>query len=105
MDRRITIQQPVTVADAHNEQSTEWEAVFVCLPAAMEPHSGGSEDERGNMISAAVTTEWTTRFISPRPQANWRILDEYSGLVYDIVAPPVEMGRRQGLNYKTAQRQ
>lgn len=101
MDRRVTIQKRSSTRDEYNEQTT-WENVLTGVAAAMK--EGGSSDEEGekmNRVRASTEIEWTTRLITPRPQADWRLIDEYDSTIYDIIAPPTEVGRREGYKILT----
>lgn len=101
-DRRITLQEPVTVTNDFNEALTEWETVWSHVPAARSEAAAGKEGLEGHVVRASGETEWQTRFLgfADRPRATWRIIDEY-GDTYEIIAPPMEVGRRQGWKFKT----
>jgi hypothetical protein len=101
-DRRIRLEKPVTVANDYNETNTVWEVVLQQVPARRtEGVSSEKEGLEGAIMRASGEYEWETRYLgSIRPRANWRLVDHY-GEVYDCIAPPMEMGRRQGWVFKT----
>lgn len=105
LDRRITIQYPTETRDSENETQTEWVTLFDKFPASKK-EGGSSEGEdlkMGTALRAEVELEWEIRYFGPNhPKAKWRIIDEY-GNMHDIIAPPTEIGRRQGWKLKTRQ--
>lgn len=105
LDRRITIQKPNDARDSENETQAGYVTLFSNFPAwKSESGSGESEDLKlGTAIRAEVELEWEIRYFGyVHPKAKWRIIDEY-GNKHDIIAPPTEIGRRQGWKLKTRQ--
>jgi hypothetical protein len=104
-DKRITLQKPTEARDADtNEKHTAWENVIERMPAGkIDRNSGAKEElEQKSAVRSEIFQDWEIRFIgaSNIPKATWRLIDEF-GFVHNLIAAPIEIGRRQGWLLKT----
>lgn len=107
LDRRITLLKPPTGRDSeYNETQSGWVTVFRNVPAGKVEQGSGSKEglELTSAVRSEVEIQWEIRFIGMNniPKSNWRIIDEYE-FEYDVIAAPIEIGRRAGWLIKTKQ--
>lgn len=103
LDRYVRVEKPVEGRDAANERFTAYEVVLPQLSVGrMEDKGNETETLDGKQLAAEAIVYWESRalFGDLRPRATWRLIDEY-GDAYELIAPPIEIGRRQALQYKT----
>jgi len=89
LDRKIEIQQPVKVRNAHGELSTTWET-FAFLWANVN-HKGGREGFYAKQVVATGEMVFKIRYTS---SVNERMRIIHDGKTYNIIAI-AEAGRRQ----------
>lgn len=105
LDRYVRLEKPVEGRDAANERFTDWQTVIERLSAGRLEKSGTQDENlEGRQLNATEEVYWISRalFGDKRPRASWRLIDEYGG-IYELIAPPTEIGRREALQYKTRQ--
>ncbi|QRQ99713.1 phage head completion protein [Dyadobacter sandarakinus] len=102
-DRRIDLLRADTdTDDPNNEQQTIYVAAFENFPACKLESKGQDEELDGNSLKGSIIVSWQIRYI-PTIAINttWKIRDTHDGLEYELVGPPIEIGRRQALKLNT----
>lgn len=104
LDRRVQLLKPSTARDpVFNEKGTGFEIAYSNYPARrIDRTSNENENLDTNLIKGKVQVEWQLRFIpSLGIKTDWKLIDIFSGQEYNIIAPPTEIGRRQGITLVT----
>lgn len=102
LDRRVELSKPSTSADAFNE-NVLFQVVYSNFPAHRKD-STSNQDENldNNLIQGESRVEWEIRFLPGLDiKTNWRLKDIHDGKMYEILSPPTEIGRRQGIRIVT----
>ena len=90
LDRRIALRYPVETRDAGGGVVTAW-VQSALVWAQWSPQSGREIQQAGQKLALAVGT-FRVRYRATIV-ATWRIL--FGSDVYELAAPPVEVGRRE----------
>lgn len=96
MDRQVTLQTRSVTRNAQGEDVATY--VDLATVWAEKIDLRGREFFAAQQSRAEVTTRWRIRWRTDLTSVD-RLLHE--GRVYDVVAPPAEVGRRQGLELVT----
>jgi head-tail adaptor len=95
LDRRVTIERATTTPDAHNEPVLTW-GDHATRWASMRPAPGTERFQ-----NAETAAEALMRFVFLWEDGLVLVTDrlrlEDDGRRYDVIAPPMEIGRREGL--------
>lgn len=102
LDRRITLQRPVTGPDAYGQATETWEDVAT-VPAGklFDVTRRADEDYAADQKQATQQITWRIRYregIGP----TWRVLE--NGVAFYLIGLPVEVERRHTLDLKTEYR-
>lgn len=89
LDRRVTLLAPLTTRDAAGGVVNSWSTVATVW-AEFTPQSGREIQQAGQLLALAAAT-FRIRYRSDIA-ATWRLV--LDGTVYELAAPPVEVGRR-----------
>ena len=102
LDRRVEFLKPSATADAFNE-NVGFESVYLSFPAHRKDSTSKQDESLSdNLIQGVANVEWEIRFLPGLEiKTNWRLKDLHDGKVYEVIAPPVEIGRRQGIRITT----
>ena len=101
-DRRIEILEPTNAVTDTNEPQLVYVPKYYNFPACRLDASGESEDQNNRVVEGKLKVEWEIRFIQNIGiKTNWRIRDTHDGQTYKLIAPPSEIGRRQGMKLVT----
>lgn len=88
LDRRVRILSPIEARDAGGGVTTTWQNLGPHW-AEYTPQTGREIQQAGQKLALALAT---FRIRYRQINAKWRIL--YRDTAYELVAPPVEVGRR-----------
>lgn len=102
-DRRIQILEPVIDANDYNEDQLSFEIKYDNFPAGkLESVSEANEAMEGRVVQSASRVDWQLRFVPDIGiKTSWKIKDLFSGLIYEVIAPIQEVGRREAWLVKT----
>jgi SPP1 family predicted phage head-tail adaptor len=96
MDRRVTIEAPVTAKDASGSVSTTWSALHSNIHARVQ-QAPGREALAGNALQADADVVFTVRWRTGI-DSTCRVL--WDGTYYAVVGEPVQIGRQDRLEIK-----
>lgn len=96
MDRRVTLQARTVTRNAQGEDVATYADLATVWAEKFDLR--GREYFAAQQSRAEVTTRWRIRY-----RDNLRAVDRlvHDGTAYDVVAPPAEIGRQQGLELVT----
>jgi len=96
MDRQVTLQARTTTRNAQGEDVATYADLATVWAEKIDLR--GREFFAAQQSRAEVTTRWRIRY-----RDDLRAVDRlvHQDVVYDVVAPPAEVGRRQGLELVT----
>ena len=92
LDRPITLQKPTTVKDAHGIATITWTDYEDY--AQLKGQTGAEYYSDGKI--ASIDAVFIIRY-RPDVDETWRII--YNGNTYEIVSPPIEVGRFDMLRF------
>jgi len=103
LDRRIELSRPTTSVDAYNEAQTVFEVLYTNFPAHRKDSTSNEDETQENkVVRGESRVEWEIRFLPGlNIKTTWKIKDLHDGNNYEIIAPPTEIGRRQGIRITT----
>lgn len=96
MDRQVTLQARTTTRNAQGEDVATYADLATVWAEKIDLR--GREFFAAQQSRAEVTTRWRIRY-----REDLRAVDRlvHQDVAYDVVAPPAEVGRRQGLELVT----
>ena len=96
MDRQVTLQARTVSRNAQGEDVASYTDLATVWAEKFDLR--GREYFAAQQSRAEVTTRWRIRYLD-----SLRAVDRlvHDGTAYDVVAPPAEIGRRQGLELVT----
>ncbi|MCE7038989.1 hypothetical protein [Dyadobacter sp. CY312] len=103
-NRRLQLIKPTAVRDpVTNEEKIEDVVAYSSYPAYRDDRpTGEGENLDSNLVSGKVRVAWEIRFIPKLGiKTDWKIRDIFDGTMYTIVAPPTEIGFREGYRLLT----
>jgi len=102
LDRRVEFLKPSASVDSFNE-NVAFETVYSNYPAhRKDSASKQDESQSNNLIQGIAMVEWEIRFLPGLSiHTGWRLKDLHDGKIYEITAPSVEIGRREGIRITT----
>lgn len=96
LDRRVTLQARTVTRNAQGEDVASFADLATVWAEKLDVR--GREFFAAQQSRAEVTTRWRIRW-----RGDFRSVDRlvHDGTTYDVVAPPAEIGRRDGLELVT----
>lgn len=96
LDRRVKILRRLASSDdGYGTQPGDW-ALLAERWASVRPRMGKENPEAGGMTARAVTSFWL-RFDEVTREITELDAVELDGVRYEIVVPPLQVGRREGI--------
>lgn len=103
-NRRVQVIKPTTIVNEANEENTgPDEIVYSGYPACrLEKEYSGTEGIDNGVRRSELRVDWDLRFIPIlHIKPDWKLKDLTDGIVYRVIAPSIDIGRRNGLLVKT----